>query len=400
MASLVRKSRERLSLISLSAVYNIFPLAFNMIMAALVVRMFNPNLWGDVVQIQLWTGIAGNVIAWGNKDYLLRSFSISPATITTEWQKSFGSRSLICCIAVIVLIFFPVEIGLKWLLAAYLFARFIYLSYDSLIIYKRKFLITAILESLGFMVISAALLIFHPADLTQLFLWFVIGEAIKAVLVILYFRKELLPHPLKKFDPQYFTLAFSFFVLYFTGMLASKIDLVCITFFLSKADLARYQVLMNFFQTAQMSALILLLPFIKNIYRLKLAAVRKIATRLFIIGIFLSGIAVIVIRGTVDLVYNFKYESPVFLFGWLIVVPTFYYSPLIYRLFKTNRQNTVVMISLIFAAGSAALILIFIRLFNDPFTSVFASMAIVQCVQGAVYFFVSRNKKTETLVKN
>jgi O-antigen/teichoic acid export membrane protein len=393
MASLVRKSRERLSLISMSAVYNIFPVAFNMIMAALVVRLFNPNLWGEMVQIQLWTGIAGNVIAWGNKDFLLRSFSMSPATITTEWQKSFGSRSVICCVAAIVLIFFPVAVLLKCLLVAYLFARFIYLSYDSLIIYKRKFFITVILESLGFLVISAALIIFYPADLTQLFLWFVIAEAIKAFLVMLYFRKELLPVILKKIDPEYFTLAFSFFVLYFTGMLASKIDLVCITFFLSKADIARYQVLMNFFQTAQMSALILLLPFIKNIYRLKLAAVRKIATRLFIIGIFLSGIAVILIKEAVDLIYEFKYDPSVFLFGWLIVVPTFYYSPLIYRLFKTNKQNTVIMISLIFAVSSAALILTLIKLFNDPFISVFAAMAIVQCVQGTVYFFVSKPER-------
>ena len=47
----LKKFKQRLLLLSLSTAYNLIPLAFNVIIAALVVRILNASLWGEMVQV-------------------------------------------------------------------------------------------------------------------------------------------------------------------------------------------------------------------------------------------------------------------------------------------------------------------------------------------------------------
>ena len=344
-----------------------------------------------MVSILLWTGIAGNVMAWGNKDFLIRSFSVFPANIPAAWQKSFGSRSVILVmVVVVVLAFLPVAFAMKCWISIFLLARFIYMSYDSIIVFNRKFLLIIILETIGFALICTGVLLFHPESLLQLFPWFVAAELLKATGTALFFQKELLPVPFRKFDFSYFLQAFSFFILYFSGMLASRIDLLCITLFFTKDDIARYQVLINFLQMMQIIIPILLLPYIATLYRLNIAAVRKISTRLFIAGIFISAIAVTVIAVAAGIIYRFHYAAPAFLFGWLMVLPGFYYSPIIYRLFKSNHQHFVVFISILFVLFCTAFIFLFRNLFADQITGVLAAVTLAQWLQGTIYFFAGR----------
>ncbi|HUM45574.1 MAG TPA: hypothetical protein PLD84_01515, partial [Chitinophagales bacterium] len=279
-----KKFRQRLLLLSVSAAYNLIPLTFNVVMAALVVRLLNADLWGEMVQVLLWAGIAGNIMAWGNKDYLVRGFSADPATVGAAWQQSFGSRSIIVVLVLLVLPFLPLSVPVKAWSALYLLSRFIYMSYDSVIVFKRNFITTVLLESFGFIFIGAAVYYFHPDGLQQLLGWFAGAELFKTVTLIFLYRKEVLPVFFKNFSSAYFVGALSFFLLYFTSMLASKIDLVCITYLVSSTEIARYQVLMSFLQATQLSIPILLLPYLRIIYRLPVSSIRKMAFRLLMVG--------------------------------------------------------------------------------------------------------------------
>lgn len=385
-----KKFRQRLLLLSVSAAYNLIPITFNVVMAALVVRLLNADLWGEMVQVLLWAGIAGNIMAWGNKDYLVRGFSADPATVGAAWQQSFGSRSIIVVLVLLVLTFLPVSVTVKAWSALYLVSRFIYMSYDSVIVFKRNFITTILLESLGFIFIGAAVYCFHPAGLQQLLGWFAGAELFKTVTLIFLYRKEVLPVFFKNFSTAYFVGALSFFLLYFTSMLASKIDLVCITYLVSSTEIARYQVLMSFLQATQLSIPILLLPYLRIIYRLPVSSIRKMAFRLLMVGMMIASAAVFAVSVLLEFVYRFQYAPVIFLLGWLIVVPGFYYAPLIYRLFKNNRQHVVVIVSCVFIGCSAGLIFLFVTIFPEPFIAVFAAMALAQWLQGAIYFFVGR----------
>src|SRR6185503_2838912 len=110
-------------------------------------------------------------------------------------------------------------------------------------------------------------------------------------------------------------------------MLASKIDLVFVTHFFTKEGIARYQVLINFLLILQSLPIMILLPFVKNIYRVKAEVVKKIALRLFTWGIFISCLAVLLIKLLVQFLYGFDYNAEAFLFAVLIVLPNFYFAP-------------------------------------------------------------------------
>ncbi|MEO6169006.1 MAG: hypothetical protein ABIO46_01710, partial [Chitinophagales bacterium] len=385
-----KKFRQRLLLLSVSAGYNLIPIIFNVVMAALVVRLLNASLWGEMVQVLLWAGIAGNIIAWGNKDYLVRDFSAAPTALGALWQQSFGSRSSIVALLLVLLIFLPLSLPVKGWTALYLVSRFIYMSYDSVIVFKRNFITTILLELLGFILTGAGIYCFHPADLQQLLGWFAGAEFLKTLVLVFLYRKEVLPVFFKGFTSNYFVAAFSFFLLYFTSMLASKIDLICVTSLFSKTEVARYQVLMSFLQATQLSIPILLLPYLRIIYRLPVASIRKMAFRLLIVGMMIASAAVFTVSVILEFVYRFHYDPVIFFLGWLIVVPGFYYAPLIYRLFKNNRQQVVVVISCIFICCSAGLILLLLNSMPLSFTAVFVAMALAQWLQGITYFFVGR----------
>jgi hypothetical protein len=73
-----------------------------------------------------------------------------------------------------------------------------------------------------------------------------------------------------------------------------------------------------------------------------------------------------------------------------MAVPGFYFSPLIYRLFKNNQQQLVVRVALIFICCSAILIALFVFLVPDTFNAVLTAMAVVQWLQAITYFIIGR----------
>ncbi len=385
-----KKFKQRLLLLSLSTAYNLIPLAFNVVIAALVVRTLNVSLWGELVQVLVWAGIAGNLMAWGNKDYLIRSFSADPASVNKAWQESFGTRSILYLVVILLLFLLPVSATVKTWVALLLTAKFIYQSYDPVIIFRRNFSISILLESAGFLLIAGGIFLFRPAGLSALLSWFVVAEGFKTLIIVIIFRKELLPVFFKNFHAGYISAAFSFFLLYFTGMLASRIDLLAATYLLSKEAIAKYQVLISFVLAIQLVIPILLLPYIRIIYRMPVATVRRMALRLLIVGMLFCGVSVFTISLLLEYVYHFSYGPVTFLLAWLIAVPGFYYSPLIYRLFKDNRQQLVVRVASVFICCSAAFIALFVYLVPDTFNAVLTAMAVVQWLQAITYYVIGR----------
>jgi hypothetical protein len=386
----LKKFKQRLLLLSLSTAYNLIPLAFNVIIAALVVRILNASLWGGMVQVLVWTGIAGNIMSWGNKDYLIRSFSADTSSISKKWHKSFGTRSLIFLIIILLIIPVPADLIVKSWVALYLTARFLYQSYEPVIVFRRNFIASILIESAGFLLIGAGIIYFQPAELSSLLCWFVLAEVLKAAGIVWLYRKELLPLFFRNFEAGYLSTAFSFFLLYFTGMLASRIDVLAASYLLSKEAIAKYQVLISFVLATQLMIPILLLPYVSIIYRMSLQSIRKMALRLLIVGMLLSCVSVFAISMILEFVYQFTYAPVTFLLAWLIAVPGFYYSPLIYRLFKNNQQHLVVCVALIFICCSAILIALFVFLVPDTFNAVLTAMAVVQWLQAITYFIIGR----------
>lgn len=390
MPATLKKFRQRLWMFSMSAAYTLVPLLFHVVVAALVVRLLSTALWGEMVQVLVWTGLAGNVMAWGNKDFLLRGFSLNHATHHQNWQQSFGSRSLICVLAVLTVFALPLPVQVKSWIALYLIARFIYMSYDSLIIYRRNFRASILLELLGFVWTGSGILFMKPQSFLLLMCWFTTAELLKAVVITFWYRKEVLPLFFSRIDFSYFKSAFPFFLLYFTGALATKVDLIAATCLLNEESIAKYQVLMSFVLAVQLTIPILLLPYTTVIYRMPVSMIRKVSFRLLMVGMLLGSALIFAISLVLEFLYHFEYSPVTFLLAWLFAVPGFFFAPLIYRYFKDNRQQEVVRIAIVNILVSAVLIWISTCVFADTFHAILLAMALAQCCQALVYYFAVR----------
>jgi len=138
-------------------------------------------------------------------------------------------------------------------------------------------------------------------------------------------------------------------------MLQSRVDLYTVSYFYSHEEVGRYQVFINLIIYLQAVANFILIPFVKNLYRLDYMTLNKISQRLFLLGLVVTPFAVTAIYFVLKWVYEFTFPPAYFIFGALYALPSFYYLPAIYALFKAERQNTVAVFNF---SGSAFVLLL------------------------------------------
>jgi O-antigen/teichoic acid export membrane protein len=363
---------------------------FSVLLSVLVIRSCSKELWGSMVEVLLWFGLASHLLNFGNENLLLREFSLMPKDISANWGKSLQARSLLYLMACIVLFFLPIEIGLKLLLLIYLSANFLYRSYDVVIRYKLQFPISVFLETIGFLFI-AVFIFFERSDLslTSLVAVYTGAELLKTAILFVVFKSEL-KLPSLSINLVYFSLAFPFFILEFTGLLQSKTDLICVTFFLTKEKVAQYQVYINFLLIVQSAAGFILVPFIKNIYRMKSESVAKLSLQFFGFGAIIAFLSLFFVNSFINYFYHFTIPSLTLIIGTFFIMPIFYYTLVIYQLLKLKKQKTVVILNIVGVIISFTLNIIFITQSKDGISGAILAVAITQWIVLFIYAGIQR----------
>ena len=235
-------------------------------------------------------------------------------------------------------------------------------------------------------------MVYHEQiTLNRLVFAFACAEAIKALGMYIIFSKEF---PIKKlqFHKEYFVSALPFFLLGFTGLFQSKVDLICVTFFLPKEQIAQYQIYINFLLLIQATTSFILSPFAKNIYRLKRDSIMKIALRLFMIGIICAGIAIPAVDIIVKTFYHFTLPKIALISGGLFVIPIFYYSPIIYYMLKLNGQRKIVIINCFGIVIAFLFNMVLIPLSTNGISGAMDAIAITQWILLIICLITGRKK--------
>ncbi|HEY4689763.1 MAG TPA: hypothetical protein VIK33_10655 [Anaerolineae bacterium] len=352
----MRRSRfqRRTLLVVTNAINNLLVPLLNPIVSLLVVRWASVAVWGEFVQVLIVVQLVTHVIGWGNKDYLLREFSFNPARIARAWQTSLVSRLALSAIggSILAVIGLPPQRAL-WL-AVWGLAIALDQSYDVLVVYRKDFVFATLVELGGLAVQVAALaLLAARIDVDGLIAVFALATLGKALVYQLRYLRQTLAGPegrlqwIGRIDVRFFVLAFPFFLLGLSGLLQSRIDLYTVGFFLPKDQVGQYQVFTTFIIYLQSISNFVLTPFVKSLYRLTYRAILSVATRLFAFGVLLllPGLAVIY---TV-LIVHYRFDLPLtfMLAGGALALPVYFYLPIIYALYKSGSQFTVVKLNLI-----------------------------------------------------
>jgi O-antigen/teichoic acid export membrane protein len=350
----IQKQHRRLLRIATSSLYNILLPFINVIISLLVVRLTSVSLWGHFVAIMLWVQLGAMVVGWGNKEYLLRAFSQRPSALAALWQSSLLTRSVLLPpvalgIVLILLVGERADGLLTGLACLWLAALFLQQSFDVLVVYRRAFGWATAVEA----TVTAGMVAFlfgrgNRLTVHELAGLFTAAVLCKGLAMGLRFRRDITGNEASasRFQSSFWREAFIFFLLGFSGMLNSRIDLYSVNALLTSHDVGIYQVYSNLLLYLQSIVLFILTPFLSILFRLNSVIIRKISRQLFIVAIIGITPMMIIIDIFLNFLYHIALEPIFFVLGGLYVLPIYYYLPVIYTLYKNNRQIVVLYVNI------------------------------------------------------
>jgi O-antigen/teichoic acid export membrane protein len=350
-----------------------------------ITKKFSVELWGEITQITIWVSIATHLCGWGNTEYLLKEFSAKPSDLKILWQKCLRDRLPIllitCCV---IAVYFRNTLGL--IIAGWCIIEYIYQSYDPVISFYKKFMISVWAEIAGAIVLFLSLFIFRSEiNVTLVITFLMLADLVKTIVVIVYFSGNLLPGKILKPNFRFYAKALSFFLLGFIGLIEARADLIYVTTYLGHKEIAFYQIASTFFLFTKGGAAMLILPFVPAIYRLKKNRIYGLSLKFTAIGILLSLCSFVAIYFILTIGYKFQVELPFMLCGLLSIIPAFYTYTFITVLFREHKQNKVVMYGIIGIVVNIAFSAILIPRYGT--LGAIAAAAIAQWVLVPLYLY-------------
>jgi len=324
------------------------------------------------------------VAGWGNKDYLLREFSRSPAQVSAAWQSNLFTRLGVFALALLALAAFGYS-PLRWaLMAGLTLCLVLDQSYDVFVLYRRDFLYAFGVEVLGIVLLAVPVVVWRDQlTVDGLIALFALSNLLKPLLYGLRYRAQTLTGLAGRFNPRLLRLSLSFFLLGLAGLLQSRADLYMVSTFLPGREVGQYQVYSNLVLYVQSAAGLVITPFVKGLYRLSYGVILGLSARMFALGLLAVAVGLPLVGLALGRLYHLQF-APVFLLaGALLALPVYFYIPVVYALFKANRQRVVV--------GVTVLGLVVSVLFNAwwlPSQGMLGAAwaaAVAQWVMGAVY---------------
>jgi O-antigen/teichoic acid export membrane protein len=327
---------------ALSAVRILIVPIINFVAAYIVIHESGQAVWGQFVEALIFMSLASMFLGFGIKDYVLREASLNGGKLGELVKSGLLVRALILipCIAIGSL-FFPLEY-LGWFVC-WLFAMLIYNGISPIVNFDRSYK-PAILAEVVFGGFLFAYLLFEMPDIYGLIMAFSMAAVLRSLVLLVLFRKPL-QRGKAKFDWKLLLAGLPFLAMGFSGMIQSKTDLYLIAGLLGDEDLAVYQVTVNFFVYLQAVSGLALLPFVKNLIRLPEKAILKASLRFGLFGLMILAVSLPVIQWVLNDLYFFGLGIEVMIVGGLLVLPSFIYTPIVYKLIGRKLENEVLYIN-------------------------------------------------------
>jgi len=334
----------------------------NLVLSYLVISMASAELWGTFVVRLVLVTMTVHVLAWGNHETLLRAFSREPHAMSSLWWRSLATRGVFLVVVVpgcVVLGLRGADLGwvVLWIAAA--------LGYQSLavvVLYTRRFGVAVVAELVGISV-TTGLLVASAGGLDPTVVTRAVAAGVVARLAVglAVFARSLLDQLGVSFDRRHLVEATPFFLTGLSGLLLSKADLLVVTAVLAPAEVGAYQVLLSFFTGIQGLAAVAYTPFLRELYRAPDGSSRRGATVLLAAGCGIAILAVPAAHLVINIIYGLALAPGLLILGALYALPSFGYLPLVYSLYKRDREREVAMVSFVAAGITIVATLLLVR---------------------------------------
>jgi len=381
------KTLNRIQFISNNALRQILVSVFSMAIPFIVIHFSSKEIWGSFVSPLLFSLLALQVINWGNKEYLLRYFSMEPNKIKVQYAANLLSRlPLVFIFSTIALFCFPLNFGI-WLFI-WLFGRYLVHSAESLIIYEKRFTASIIIESISFILFCLAFACFKNSVSVLLILILYSGyQLLKGIGYFLLFR-NLVKFEKIEIDWVYFQEALPFFFLSILGFLSSKIDVYLIENLGNTAVTSDYQIINSLLVFTMSLSAFIYAPFTKNIYRNTESVFQKTKRTVALLGLIIVPVALAVIALVMHYFIHTDLPKLFFIPAFFYVYPSFIYGVEIVNLFRLKQEKKVAWYSFLIVVINSALTYLFLK-FNCGILGALTGGSITQTTA----FFIFKSKK-------
>jgi O-antigen/teichoic acid export membrane protein len=357
--------RKRLVVIITNSANSLLVPLFSPMVSVLVVRLAGIGLWGDYVTVLVVAQLVSHIIVWGNKDYVLREFARSPAALSAAWQTSTFTRLPLLLVAAVVLALFgfsPERWLLVWLLAAVLTLA---QSFEVFVLYRRDFMFGLGVEVLTVTLLAAPIVALRGAlTVDTLLLIYIVANVVETGVYYWRYRREAAGGLAGRFELAWLRRAWPFFLLGFSGLLQSRMDLYAVTAALPRDAVGHYQIYTNQMIYVQSVSAFVLVPFVKSLYRLSYRTILALSLKLGLVGVAVAAVGVPAAALVLHYVYALDFALPYFAAGVLFVLPIYFYLPIIYALFKVDKALWVVAANVLGVLLSLALNLWWLPIFG------------------------------------
>ncbi len=376
MKDLKIKTLNRIKFISSNALRQILVSVFGMIIPFMVIQYSSKEIWGEFVSILLYTLFAIQIINWGNKEYLLRKFSLEPNKIIFCFSKNIFTRlPLLLFFSVVGFFYFQLEYGIFIFL--WLFGRLCIHSTEVLIIYEKKFNTSLIIESLCFAIFCLTFFVFKSEiNLKAVLIFYSFYQLFKGLCYYILF-KDFISLDYFEIDLNYYKSSFWFFLLSIFGFLASKIDVYIIELFGNKIVTSEYQIINSLLVFVMSSSAFIYVPFVKNIYRNNELLLLKSKKILAFLGLIIVPISLVIIYFILSYFLNLQLSIWFYLIAFFYVYPSFIYGLEIVNLFKQQQEKKVVLFLFFGTIANSLLSALFLH-FNYGINDALFGSAIAQ----------------------
>lgn len=337
----MNKARKRLrQAIGAVAAQFSMPLA-GMLLSLAVVRLYSRDFWGAYVQHLLVVSLVLAAISMGSRDYLLRQYSRAPQRIGQQLADSVSGKLVAMAGLLFILLWLPMGPLHKTVILLWLPAQLSWQAFEALVQYRRLFRKAAAIELAATALLVAALLALKPG--LYAFLMLVVGsQFLKGLLYFLLNREYMRFQMLSRAKGKAFLQAtLPFLLLTLAGAASSRGELYVMGLMEGAASLGQYQVLSNFIHSSHLLASALLLPFIKNLYRLGPGSLRNLEKNFLLAGLGLAPLLAAFIFLVVHYGYGFRLAFIDYLLSGGIILAFFAYVVRIQACFKHGRERYV-----------------------------------------------------------
>lgn len=336
----------------------------NFIVAYLVISTASTELWGAFAVRLVIVTLAVHLLAWGNHEYLLRAFSREPGSVGRLWRGSLMTRGLFLTLVAagaVVVGLRGAELGwtVLWLAAA-----LVHQSLQVVVLYTRRFGVAVVAELAG-LAVTAGLVIGSAApDVVVVIRAVALGVATRAVVGLAVFARDLVGRPVLVVDRRHLVETVPFVLTGLAGLLVSKTDLMVVSAALGYAEVGTYQVVISFFIAIQSLSAVAFTPFVRDFYRSTDTSRDSRVPLLLAAGVTVAGLAIPAGRLVLGHLYGLEVSWLLLVMGALYAVPVFGYLPMVYSLYRDDRESEVVVVGFAGAAVNLVLTVASIRMFG------------------------------------